>query len=65
MQYIVISKNLEEEKKDFKLFPDYNWSIQQHILYLGHEDLFNLKGNPARIFLTMEAVDKNNLNLVG
>jgi hypothetical protein len=35
------TKDLEEKKKDFKLFPDIAWSIQQHILYLGHQDLFN------------------------
>ena len=52
-------------KKEFKLFPDHNQNIQQHILYLGHQDLFNLKNTPARIFLTIESDEKQNLLLLG
>ena len=36
-------------------------SIQQHILYLGHQDLFNLKNSPAKIFLTIITEEENNL----
>ena len=48
--------------KDFKLFYDENGSIQQHILYLGHQDLFNLKNNSAKIFLTIITEENNDLD---
>ena len=58
------TENLKN-KKEFKLFPDHNQNIQQHILYLGHQDLFNLKNTPARIYLTIESDEKQNLLLLG
>jgi hypothetical protein len=45
--------------EDFKLFYDDNGSIQEHILYLGHQDLFNLKNTSAKIFLTIITDEKN------
>ena len=47
----VIQSHIENLKKreDFILFHNLNENLQQHILYLGHKDLFNLS-NTAKDF---------------
>ena len=51
----VIQSHIENLKKseDFTFFHYHNENLQQHILYLGHNDLFNLSNTSAKIFLTI------------
>ena len=50
-----------KNSKDFKLFPDEDANIQEHILYVGHQDLFNLKNSPAKILLTIKTQGDDNV----
>jgi hypothetical protein len=51
-----------KNKQEFTFFyDDVNGNLQNHVLYLGHEELFNFKDSSVKIILTLFTDDQDNV----